>query len=118
MKQIPITIKSVDTKDRLVKFLNIIHKFHNLTSKEIAILVEFIVEYYAIKKKVTDNELLNKLLFDHTVKRKIGTRLNIKDSVFQNYLTVFRQKGVIKDNALNTSYIPPEEPFEIIIRIL
>jgi hypothetical protein len=116
-----IKIKSSSNEDKIRKYLEVIYKFHKLTDKEIAILVELVLQYQEIQTKYAstkDTDLFNKLLFDVDVKKKIKEKLQIKDSVFQNYLTVFRKKGVIKDNKLVVHFIPAIEPFDLIIKFL
>lgn len=113
MKSIPIQIKSSNLEDRVRKYLKLLHHFHGLTDKELDILVELILKYYEITTKVTDIKMVNQLLFSVDTKREIKKKLNIKDPVFQNYMTAFRKKQVIKDSGINLSYIPPREQFEI-----
>lgn len=113
MKSIPIQIKSSNLEDRVRKYLKLLHHFHGLTEKEIEILVELILKYYDITSKVNDAKMINTLLFSVDTKREIKKKLNIKDPVFQNYMTTFRKKKVITDSGLNLSYIPPREQFEI-----
>lgn len=116
-----IKIKSTSKEDRIKKYLDVIYKFHKLTDKEIDILVELVLAYQNIQAKyptVTDTDLFNKLLFDTANKKEVRDRLQIKDSVFQNYLTVFRKKGVIKDNKLVVHFIPAVEPFDLIFKFI
>lgn len=115
MKTIPIQIKSPTLESRVRNYLSLLHKFHKLTDKEVEILVELLLRYYDIIKKypVHDDELIGKLLLDIEIKKRIKTKLNIKDSVFENYMTKFRKQGVLKDRVINKSYIPPLEPFEL-----
>jgi len=120
MRVIPIPIKSSSIEQRVKLYLETIYKFHKLTDKEVLILIEFIVKYYEIitKYPVHDAELVNKLLFDIDVRKKIRTKLNIKPGVFENYLTSFRKRGVIVEKGLNPAYIPPKEPFKLEITFL
>lgn len=121
MRVITIPIKSSSKEDRIKKYLEVIYKFHKLTDVEIAILVEFILHFQTIQAKyptIDDTELINKLTFDSKIKKEISTKLGIKEGVFQNYLTILRKKGVIKDNKLNPSYIPDATPFDLTFRFM
>lgn len=121
MIQKEIKIKSSSLEDKIKKYLEVIYKFHKLTDKEIDILIVLVLCYYEIQTKyasTNDTDLFNKLLFDVDSKKKIREKLQIKDSVFQNYLTVFRKKGVIKDNKLVVHFIPAIEPFDLIFKFI
>jgi hypothetical protein len=120
MKTIPITIKSSTDEKRVRNYLSMLYNLHKLTEKEVDIIVEFILRYYDIiaKYPVHDDELISKMLFDPSVKKKIKDKYNMKDTVLQNYMTVFRKKGVIKGNMINKSYIPPKESFELVFKFI
>lgn len=116
-----IIVKSSTHEGRIRKYLHIIYNFHKLTDKEIDILVELIVNYQLIELKyptVKDPELFNRLLFDPTVTKKIKEKLQIKDSIFQNYMTTFRRKKVIEGRVLNPNFIPPKETFDLTFRFI
>jgi hypothetical protein len=115
MRVIPIKIQPTTVENRVRSYLGILYKFHKLTNKELDVVVELIIKYYDIINKypVHDKELVSKMLFDVSVKRMIKEKHHIQDAVLQNYMTVFRKKGVIVDGLLNPNYIPPLEPFEI-----
>lgn len=120
MRVVTIPIKSTDQKDKVRKFLEFTYKFHKLTDKELDILLVFVMKFYSLlhKYKGVDLGLINKLLFDVEAKKEIREELKIREDVFANYLTIFRRKGVIKGKILNSSYLPPEEPFELHLKFL
>ena len=120
MRVINIPIKSNSLEDKVRKYLEFTYKFHKLTSRETDILVVFIKKYYTLynKYKDIDANLADKLLFDKDNKKEIRDELNIRASVFQNYLTIFRKKDVIVKGKLNRSYIPPLDPFELRLKFL
>ena len=116
MISIPVKIpKATTLEGRIRLYLGVLYKFHKLTDKETDIVIDLIVKYYDIitKYPVHDEELINKLLFNIDVKKEIKQKHNLKDAVFQNYMTIFRKKGIIKDKGLNKYFIPPMDPFEI-----
>lgn len=117
MNKIGVTIKSASTKERVSKYLNTIYKFHKLTDKEIDIVVEFILTYYEIsvtfKEASKSTKLINKLLFDTDNRKMLQQKLGLKEEVFNNYLSKFRKKGVLINDMLNPSYIPPAGKFTL-----
>jgi predicted RNA binding protein with dsRBD fold (UPF0201 family) len=120
MRIVTIPVKSTSQKDKVRKFLEFTYKFHKLTDKELDILLVFVMKFYSLlhKYNTKDLDLVNKLLFDVDIKKEIREELGIREGVFDNYLTIFRKKGVIKGKTLNPSYLPPEEPFELHFKFL
>jgi hypothetical protein len=119
MKSIPITIKTTSQEDRLKKYLNVLYKFHKITDKEMTIFLELVYKFYDIQRRLNntqDTKSINKLLFDLESKQEIQQKLNIKDAVFQNYMTVFRKKGVILNNQIHPLLVPPAGEFTLAIK--
>lgn len=83
--------------------------FHKLTKQEINILALFLYEHYKLKKDITNEKILNKVLFDYDIKMSIKEELDIKDPSLQNAMTSFRKKGIIVDNRLSKLFIPQIE---------
>ncbi len=115
MNKIRVEIKSNTVRERVTKYLNTIYKFHKLTDTEILIVAEFIISYYDIaanfKEASQARVAINKLLFDTDSRKKLQSRLNLKEEVFNNYMSKFRKKRVIVDDMLNPNYIPPPGKF-------
>lgn len=118
MKTITIGVKPVDNTDRIRKYLNVTYKFHKLTDKEIEILLAFVEEYQELQKVISDKDYLNTILFNSTTKSKISQKISVQKAVLDNYLTTFRKKGVIKNNQLVPNFVPPSEPFDVVIKML
>jgi hypothetical protein len=83
--------------------------FHKLTDQQINILSLFLYEYYKLKKEVTNERIINEVLFDYKIKMKIKEELGIKDPSLQNAMTIFRKKGIIVNNQLSKLFIPQIE---------
>lgn len=80
--------------------------FHNLTTQQIDILALFLYEHYKLKKEVTNEKILNKVLFDYSTKMAIKEELGVKDPALQNAMTLFRKKGIIVNGKLSNLFIP------------
>ena len=89
--------------DRWVRFLNPIY---NLTETEILVTAALIEEYMRIQDKVSDEELLNQLLFGLGTRKKIKEKINMKDNYFDVILNKLRKRNIIVDGKINNQIIP------------
>lgn len=80
--------------------------FHNLTDREIDVVVEFLKHRFNLSKKISDPEILNKVLMGEDTKRQIREDNNISLQHFQVIMGKLRKKKVIIDNKLNPKFIP------------
>jgi len=112
-----IIIETASIENRIGKYLGILYKAHNLTNKQLDILLRLILKYQEIEKKYSplkDTDLFNRLLFSADSRKEIRDLLGINDNVFQNYFSALRKKKVIKNNKLVTQYVPPLDDFELV----
>lgn len=109
MKNSKVANINVKLKGLFYRWLDITITFHRLTDKERSVLALLLFYHYTIKREVTNNKILWKMVFDYDTKMKIKEELGLKDASFQNLLTALRRKGVIKDNVIIPTYIPDLE---------
>lgn len=101
---------NITLKNLFLQWLDITRSFHKLSGKQMEILALFLYKHYLFKQEVTNEKLLWSLVFDYSVKMEIKNELNIKDAVFQNYMSQLRKKGIIKNNTISSVYIPELDP--------
>lgn len=106
MNNIKIANLNVSVKSLFLKWVELTKPFHKLTNQQQQVLALFLFHHYNLKKEITNEKILFKLLFDYEVKHKIKEELGIKDSVFQNIMYFFRKKGIIIDGKISANYIP------------
>lgn len=106
MKNIKIANINVSVKGLFIKWVELTRPFHKLTNQQQKVLALFLFHHYSLKKEITNDKILFKILFDYEVKQKIKDELSIKDSVFQNIMYFFRKKGIIIDGRISNNYIP------------
>lgn len=106
MNNVKIANMNTSVKGLFMKWVELTKPFHNLTKQQMNVLALFLFHHYNLKKEITNEKILFKLLFDYEVKQKIKDELNIKDSVFQNIMTFFRKKGIIINKKISSNYIP------------
>ncbi len=114
MKQVPVRIPVTGRRDAIEKYLLILYHFHKLTDKEIKLLTE-LIHYYVEYNTKYGSRMANKLLFDKDTSVIIRKNLdNMADTVYRNYLSNLRKKGVIKGRELSSNYIPPMSAFSLV----
>ena len=86
MKNIKIANINITVKDLFLKWVELTQPFHKLTKQKQNVLALFLFHHYNLKKEVTNEKILFKILFDYEIKQEIKDELNIKDSVFQNIM--------------------------------
>lgn len=80
--------------------------FHNLTNREIDVVVEFLLHRFELCSKISDPEILNKVLMGEDTKRQIREDNNITLQHFQVIMGKLKKKKVIIDNKINPKFIP------------
>lgn len=96
-------------KDRVFfkSWLELLKPYHRLTSKAIELASVLLEQRYMFEQRgVSDEGLLNKLVFSTENKRKIREDLNLKKEHFQYLLTLLRNAKIVINNTLNPRYIP------------
>ena len=82
---------------------------HKLTEAEANIFLLFLKKRHLFATNVSDEAVVDRLLFSTDTRREIMDALGYKMGTFQNYLTAMRNKGVIQENRLNKKLIPNYE---------
>lgn len=106
MNNVKIANLNTSVKGLFMKWVELTKPFHKLTTQQMTVLALFLFHHYKLKKEVTNEKILFKILFDYEIKQKIKDELDIKDSVFQNIMSQFRKKGIIIDKKISNNYIP------------
>ena len=94
------------SKDFFKYWFVFLRPFHNLTDREIDVVVSFLKYRYDLSKKISDKEILNKVLMGEDIKRQIREENNISLQHFQVIMGKLRKKNVIIDNKINPKFIP------------
>lgn len=97
---------NVPLKQLFIRWLEITRAFHKLSNQEQQVLALLLYYHYILKKDITNNKILWKMVFDYDTKLKIKEELDMNDNIFQNKLTELRKKNIIKNNEINPYFIP------------
>ena len=89
---------------KCIKFL------HNLTEREQDVIAAFLRNWYYLSTKISDQKILNQVLFSEQTKKKIMAETNLSVAHFQVIMVKLRKAGVIKGNELNSKIIPTIKP--------
>lgn len=93
-------------KDFFRYWFMFLEPFHNLTNREIDVVVDFLKHRFDLCKKISDPEILNRVLMGEDTKRQIREDNGITLQHFQVIMGKLKKKKVIIDNKLNPKFIP------------
>ena len=103
------------TSDNFLRaWLEIMRPLHNLTSKEMDYAAVLLKKRYRIAQEVTDQGMIDKLLFDEEVREDIRKEAGVSPSHAKAILYSMKRKKVIIGKKVNPMYIPvwtKGEPF-------
>lgn len=80
--------------------------FHNLTDREMDVVTLFAKHRYELSKKISDNDLLDRVLMGEDIKRKIREESGVSLQYFQVIMSNLKKNKVIINNRLNPKFIP------------
>lgn len=84
-----------DTRDRCQKWLLLWQGMLGVSEREKDVLVELLVQYEEYKSKVLDERLLWEQVLGTTSRKQMQEALGITRFALGNYLTAFRQAGLL-----------------------
>lgn len=91
---------------------------HRLSPAEMRILSCFLRERYFLSKKVSDEKLLDKIIFNTDIRKKIVEECQISKVFLSTKLGKFKKTGIIIDGKINPRLIPrikDEKDFKLLI---
>lgn len=80
--------------------------FHNLTEREMDVIISFVKQRYELSKVIKDNEILDKVTMSEDTKKKVREECDISLPHFQVIMGKLRKNKVIIDGKINPRYIP------------
>lgn len=80
--------------------------FHGLTEREIDVITSFVKQRFELSKVITDDDVLDQVVFSEDTKRKVREECNISQSYFQVVMGKLRKNKLIVDGKLNKRFIP------------
>lgn len=99
-------LKSKNINELLKSWLVLTRPLHKLTEAEETILYCFLRKRFEFAESVSNDDMVDKLLFSTDVRKDVMEELGYKMGTFQNYLSSMRAKGVISENKINKRVIP------------
>ena len=100
--RIPVTFDEQFCK-RWFQFLT---PFHTLTKKEEDVMAWILFERYRLSKVISNNALIDKVLFSTDGKKKLREECHLSLPHFQVIMSHLRSKGLIIENRVNPKFIP------------
>lgn len=79
---------------------------NKMSEKAYLVAAELLTVYSSILDKITDEELVNKLVLSKDEKKRIKTKYKISPQYFNSVMKDLESSGIIVDGKINTSYLP------------
>lgn len=80
--------------------------FHKLTDTELGVAAALLSKRHDLSKVISDNNLIDKVLFSEETKAVIREESGLTPSHFQVIIGILKKKGFIVDRKVNPKYIP------------
>lgn len=110
MNNIKLANLNVKLKDLFFRWLDVTKSFHKLNNQQQQVLALFLYYHYQLKKDITNDKILWKVLFDYDTKLKIKEdeifKNGLSDNALQNILTHLRKRNIIVDGKISPIYVP------------
>ena len=90
-------------------WLEVMRPLHNLASKEMDFAAAFLKKRYELAKTMTDDRLIDRVLFDAETKNAVAKSLGISYSYMQYIFKKMRECGMIREKKINPQFLPAYE---------
>jgi len=95
-----------DVRNFFHHWIRFTEPFHGLGKTEKKVLAELLYYRYLLSQEVSSDRLLNKLLFDFDIKKKICQQIGIPNSRISLIISALRRDNIIIGKAINKRFIP------------
>lgn len=87
-------------------WLEFMRPLHNLSAKESDVLSFYLSKRFELSRSITDEELLNSVLFSMEVRKELKETLNMSTSHVHVVLSKLKKVGILTKKGINRKYIP------------
>ena len=87
-------------------WLEFMKPLHNLSAKESDVLGFYLTKRFELTKSITDETLLNSVLFSMEVRKELKESLNMSTSHVHVVLSKLKKVGILTKDGINRKYIP------------
>lgn len=109
MKNINVQTLKVNEKQFFKVWLTLMQPFLQLRNQDLNVLAYLLYYRHAILQEVSNEAIVDDLLFSTRSRNKIKEDIGIKSYAFNNALTALRKKGLINGSSLSKKIIPVVE---------
>lgn len=100
-------------------WIEFLQPLHHLTLRECDVLTEILKERYDLSKKISDADILDKVLMSDETRKKIREVCNMSLPHFQVIMGKLKKVGIINENKINPKFIPnvreDENSFQLLL---
>lgn len=106
MKNINVQTLKVNEKQFFKVWLTLMQPFLQLRNQDLNVLAYLLYYRHTIFQEVSNEAIVDDLLFSTRSRNKIKEDIGIKGYAFNNALTALRKKGLINGSSLSKKIIP------------
>ena len=107
-----IRIPASINKDFFRLWIEFLTPLHNLTCKERDVLAAFIKKRFELTKSVSDDTLIDKILFSRENVADVKKECNISNSYYKLVMVKLRKTKAISEGRINPKFIPKGLSFD------
>lgn len=90
-------------------WLKFLKPYHTLSDRELEVAACMLKTRYELSKKISDEKILNDVLFSKEIKDNMIKELHITNQYYQVILGKLRKVKFIENNRINAKFIPEFE---------
>lgn len=87
-------------------WLEVMRPLHNLANKEMDFAAAFLKKRYELTKTMTDNRLIDRVLFDVDTKKAVAESVGMSYSYMQYVFKKMRECGMIIGKSVSPKFLP------------
>lgn len=106
MKNINVQSLKVNEEQFFKVWLMMLQPFLKIRKQEMDILAKLLYSRYLISQQVTNQSIVDDLLFNAKNKKRIKQELGIQTYSFNNVIASLKKKKIIINNSINKKIIP------------
>jgi len=101
-----IPVKSASRSAFFRTWVEVLTPWHKLAPRERDVFARILEQYYILRKKVDDPELIAEFLWTNASRKDMRESLGVSRPHFQLMLTALRRQGVLEGDKINPRYLP------------
>lgn len=113
-----IPIKCNNLTEFFVNWFKFIEPLHHLTNREIDVIAALCEQRYLLSKVISDEQILNRVLFSEDTKKKILKNLGMTIPYYQVIMSKLKKNKLVCDGKLAPQIVPKLREDNVVYTLL